>query len=410
MRRITFVLSLILAFMIPWEGVIRTASLGNGTKITGFVVAAMWFATIIVTRQVRKPVPFHLALYLFVLWNALSVFWSSDPGDTVGHVITWVQLLVMALIWWDLYTTEASILAGLQAFVLGAYVAVGSAIANYFSGYQFYNHYERYSAGETNPDGFGFIMALGIPLAWYLSMPRHRNQFENVLRVINYVYIPTALLGIALSGTRTALIASIPGMIFGLATMTRIRLSTRIVTVLFLALVIYIMVPQLQHQRSFQRLGTTATELTEGDLNNRTNNWREGFAAFADHPILGVGSSMYPSVNRWGKAAHNSYLSILVEVGLIGFFLFAYMLMNAAYQGWKQPKWQRRFWMTTLFVWAIGASTLTWGHRKPTWLILNLVVASGAVVSRQEETEEAADDGAVRWLPPSTLAHGHEAG
>lgn len=409
MRNVSLFLSLILAFMIPWEGVIRTGTLGNGSKLMGFVVAAFWLVTVLVTGRIRKPLPIHLILYLFVIWNALSVFWSADPDDTAGHVMTWIQLFLLALIWWDLYTTEIAVLAGLQAYVLGAYVAIGGAIANYFTGFQFYDHYERYSPGETNPDGFGLIMAIGIPLAWYLALQRRNTKYWNVLRLINYLYIPTALLGIAMSGTRTALIASIPGMLFGFGSLTRIRLSTRIAVFVLLMVAAFILLPRLQEQRSFQRLGTTATELTEGDLNNRTNNWREGLEAFAEHPLLGIGSSMYPTINSWGKAAHNTFLSILVEVGLIGFILFVCVLAMAVYQGWKQPRWHSRFWMTALLVWAIGASTLTWGHRKPTWLLLNLVIASGAIAARRQEVELPVHHGELEsWIARQTLAPGRE--
>jgi O-antigen ligase len=395
--------------MIPWEGVIRTGTLGNGSKIMGFVLAAFWMATVLITGRIRKPNPIHLVLYLFVLWNAISVFWSADPVDTAAHVMTWVQLFLLALIWWDLYTTETAVIAGLQAYVLGAYVAIGGAIVNYFTGFQFYDHYERYSPGETNPDGFGLVMAIGIPLAWYLAMQRRNSKYWNVLRMINYVYIPTALLGIAMSGTRTALIVSIPGMIFGLTSLTRIRLSTRIAIFVLIMGAAFLLLPHLQEQRSFQRLGTTASELTEGDLNNRTNNWREGLEAFAEHPLLGIGSSMYPTINSWGKAAHNTFLSILVEVGLIGFILFGSVLTMATYQGWKQPKWHSRFWMTVLLVWAMGASTLTWGHRKPTWLLLNLVVASGAIAARREEAELPVHYGELESrIPPYALARRQE--
>ena len=34
--------------------------------------------------------------------------------------------------------------------------------------------------------------------------------------------------------------------------------------------------------------------------------------------------------------------------------------------------------MTVLLVWAIGASTLTWEHRKTTWLFLTFIVAAAA--------------------------------
>src|SRR5918996_3327553 len=164
MRTITLVLSLVLNFMIPWEGVVRIAGLGSGVKILGFVLAAFWLATIFITRRLRKPGSFQIVLCLFVIWHALSVFWSANPNRSVAHAITWFQLLILVFIWWDLYTTRTAVLAGLQAYVLGAYVSIGSAIGNFLSGEVFYSHYERYSAGETNPDGFGFILAIGIPI------------------------------------------------------------------------------------------------------------------------------------------------------------------------------------------------------------------------------------------------------
>ena len=51
-----------------------------------------------------------------------------------------------------------------------------------------------------------------------------------------------------------------------------------------------------------------------------------------------------------------------------------------------QPKWDRRFWLTLLAVWAIGASTLSYEHRKTTWLVLTLCVAAGSIRARPRTT------------------------
>ncbi len=384
MRSITFTLSLVFIFVIPWEGV-ELPSLGAIAKLVGFVVAAFWVATMIITGQFRKPRPFHIAVFLFVVWNALSLFWSANPDETLGHAMTWAQLLVFVFMLWDLYTTRTALLAGLQAYVLGAYVAVGSAVANYFSGGAYYTNYDRFSSGDTNPDGFGFILVLGIPVAWYLAVSMSATQMGRLWKLVNYVYIPAALLGIALSGTRTALVATIPALAFGLASLTRLRLAARIAIFLLLTLAILMLLPHVQTLTSFQRFSTTATELTAGDLNNRTNNWREGLASFAEHPLLGVGSNMYRSVNSLGKVAHNSYISVLVEVGLIGFALFGMILAIAVIQAWDLPKWDKSFWLALLAVWAIGASTLTWEFRKSTWLFLSLIVVSAALTRHRDE-------------------------
>jgi len=385
MRTIALAVSLIFSFMIPWEGVVRLPGLGSGVKLMGYVLAGFWLATVLITRRLRKPGPFQIAASLFVLWHAISVFWSGDPNRSIAHVVTWAQLLILVFVWWDLYTTRTAVLAGLQAFILGAYVAVGSAVGNYFAGSAFYTHYDRYSPGETNPDGFGFIMALGIPVAWYLASSKSTSRISHWLRFVNYAYILAAFAGIALSGTRTALIASIVGMVYGMATLTRVRLWVRAAILLLLISSVFYLIPYVQDLKSFQRLGTTGTELTQGDLNNRTNVWREGLVAFVEHPLLGIGSNMYPTINSWGKAAHNSFIVVLVELGLIGSVFFASILAIVFANAWRQPKWESRFWMTVLAVWTLGSSTLTWTHRKPTWLLLSLLIASAALFIRREE-------------------------
>jgi O-antigen ligase len=385
MRTIALVLSLVLIFMIPWEGVVNLPGLGTAAKFMGLAVAAFWMPTVVFTGRFRKPGPFHIMVYLFVLWNALSVFWSADVNRTVTLLMTWAQLLILVFILWDLYTTRAALLAGLQAFILGEYVAAGSAIANFFSGKVFYTHNQRYSPGDINPDGFGFILALGIPVAWYLAGSKSSTKMSGLLKLVNYAYIPAAFLGLALSGTRTAMIASVVGMAFGLASLTRLRLAARITILLLLTSAILSLLPHVQTLRSFQRFSTTAAEITEGDLQGRTVIWREGLASFAEHPLLGVGSNVYRSVSSLGKVAHNSFLSVLVEVGLIGLALFGIIITIAVIQALSQPKWDSRFWLTVLAVWAIGASALTWEYRKTTWLFLSLVIASAALTSHRDE-------------------------
>ena len=388
MRTLARILALVLIFMIPWEGMIRFPGVGTATKLIGFVVAGFWLATVIITGQLRKPRPFHLAVYIFVLWNAASVFWSADPGRTFNFVLTWVQLGLLVFILWDLFTTRTILYAGLQSYIFGEYLAVGSAIANFFSGNAFYTNYERFSSGDTNPDGFAFILVLGIPVAWYLATSKQSFHFSNILKWINIAYIPAALVGIALSGTRTALIASIPAMAYGISTLNRLSLRIKTLILIFFVLAAVLLLPDLNSLRSFQRFRTTTSEITTGDLNERTLIWRDGLATFVQHPLLGIGSNMYRSINTLGKVAHNSYLSILIEVGLIGLSLFAIILAMALTMAWAQPKWDSSFWLALLLVWSIGCFTLSWEYRKTTWLFLGLLVASAAINETNHQVKD----------------------
>lgn len=384
MRSIAFALSLVFIFLIPWEGVVRLP-IGTLAKILGILVGGIWMFTILVRGQIRRLGPFHVITCLFVMWNTLSIIWSAEPNQALMHVRTWIQILIMVLIIWDLYTTQAMVLAGLQAYVLGAYVAVGSAIQNYLAGNVYYTNYQRFSAGATNPDGFGFILALGIPVAWYLGSSKSMNRMGNLLRFINYAYIPAAFFGIALSGTRTALIASIVGLAYGLMSLARLRIWARITIFVVLSTALLMLWPYVQTMKSFERFSTTETELTQGTLNNRTNNWKEGLESFEEHPIIGVGSNMYRSVNSLGKVGHNTFVSVLVELGLVGIVLFGIIMALALAAAWHhESNWDKSFWLTVFAVWIIGSSTLTWEYRKTTWLFLGFMVVSAALTGYRE--------------------------
>jgi hypothetical protein len=45
----------------------------------------------------------------------------------------------------------------------------------------------------------------------------------------------------------------------------------------------------------------------------------------------------------------------------------------------------RKTWFVTLAVWAVGASTLTWEHRKPTWMIFALILQTSRQVSSRHQ-------------------------
>ena len=383
MRRITFWLSLALIFSIPWETVVENPILGSASRIIGLFVAGAWIATIIMTGKIRKPNLFHAVVVLFVTWNALSAFWSQNVERTVSHLVTWSQLLILAYILWDQYKTRQSLMTGLQMYVLGAYVVVGNAVSNYLSGKTYY--YERFSAAGTNPDDLGVVLALGIPVAWYLVAHNDHHKLSRWLKWINYAYVAAALFGIALSGTRTALIAAGPGLVYGLTSLTRLKPAAKIAIFLLLMVGAYILIPYIP-QASFERLGSTLNELSKGDLNGRLALWSEGLTSFSEHPLLGVGSNMYRSVNSLSKVAHNSFLSVLVELGIVGFTLFAVILGIVVIQALRQSKWEASFWLFMLASWTIGAFTLTWEYRKPTWLFLSLIIVSSAI-SRQNSQD-----------------------
>lgn len=405
MRTLAYLSALAMIFMIPWEDVVNLDSIGTAARSMGLLMAGLWLVAVVLSGKFRKPAPFHIVAILFILWNMLSILWSKNVGKTEDHLVTIVQLFALTFILWDLCTSRLYLLLAMQMYVLGAYVASGNTLYNYFSGASFY--YERFSADGTNPDDLGIVLALGIGIAWYLAVTFKPARFAALLQLVNYAFIPVALAGIALSGTRTALIATVPGLLFGLLSLTRLSIWARIAIFALMLSIGFVLLPYIP-QASIERLGTTGSELSGGDLNGRLEIWRQGYASFTRHPVLGVGAGMFRSVNTvgkgMGKVAHNSYLSVLVEVGLVGFTLFALMLIIAGVQALRQSRWESRLWLAVLATWSLGAFTLTWENRKQTWLILGLIIVSSAINHQQnEEPESAASESEVESQPIDPL-------
>ena len=390
MRKLAFWLSLALVFVVPWENIISVAALGTLGKAIGLLVGVFWVATIVLTGQLRKPQLFHWAVLLFILWNGLTIFWSVGLGYTEMSFKTYLQLGVLVYIFWDLYRTPDALNAGLQAYVLGAYVSLGSLLYKYLiSGGAVYT--ERLSADNFNANDLGLILALGLPMAWHLAVFVSHNKMGFWLKVINLAYIPLALLGIILTASRSSLGATFPTFIYMLSSLTRLKLPVRMVIFATLGSSLFLL-QSLAPQAAAERLAGTGAEITSGDLNGRLAIWQDGVDLFLAHPIFGVGSGAFERAAETGRPAHNFVLTLLAEIGLVGFGLFALLFVIALYKSYQQPQPMSRLWLAILLAWVIGVLTHNWEHRKQTWLLLSLSVASASAYAQRDRTPPKSTD------------------
>lgn len=385
MRSIAFWLSLLMIFVIPWENMITTgSSVTTGAKLVGLVVAAFWVATVAVTGRFRKPHPFHIVVGLYLIWNAFTLFWTVDVGLTTSRLQTYFQLAAMVFILWDLYETSAKLLAGLQAYILGAYVAVGGTLYNY--GLDAGRNSLRFAAGGFNVNDLGIILALGIPVAWYLIVSVSSRERPYLLTLLNYAYLPAAVLAILLTASRAALLATVPGLLFIIWSLRRLSVIQRMLV--FSASVLALSVFQeIVPQPSILRLTTIASSDGFDALGGRLDIWSEGLAVFSEHPLVGVGSGAFRAATELGRSAHNFALSLLVELGIIGFGIFVFILVMAFYYARRQPKLRSQLWLTFLLVWMLGAATHNWEHRKQTWLFLSFVFVGAGLAAKLKDPE-----------------------
>ena len=65
------------------------------------------------------------------------------------------------------------------------------------------------------------------------------------------------------------------------------------------------------------------------------------FQYFPEHPILGHGSEAFEGLSPWDTHSHTNYVELLVNHGLVGFFIY-YLMMVRILAGYKgMPVFER---------------------------------------------------------------------
>jgi len=389
-ERAAWALLCLFVFSIPWEKSIQAPGVGTLSHLLG-IVAFVAGAIVAVRRGSVRPPNLAIAwAALWVLWSALTYFWSLDRPATAMRAVTFAELLAMVWLIWDSCGTALRQTRLMQFYVWGAVAASASTFLRYFQGRETY--YLRYTAPGFDPNDFGLILALSIPVALYLAL-----RARGPVRWWYGAAVLAVMIAVLLTASRTALIATFAAFGFALWTWREADWKQRISSLLLLALLLLGML-QFAPASSRSRLATISTELTRGTLHDRTVIWKAGLKVLKSHPVAGVGAGAYPeAVRPWlgtpgvpghQYVAHNTFLSVLVEGGIIGFGLYALLLGTLALFIWNMRATERALWSVVLAVWVVGVSTLTWEHYKPGWLLMALMMTEWARSYRPAERPE----------------------
>ncbi len=387
--RIAFAFLWLFVFTLPGEKVLEIPGVGTVSRLAGLAALGTGVLAIVESKRIRLPAPAHLAMALFVLWSAASYSWSLSPGWTLEKVATYFQLLLMAWLIWELCRGDREQQSLMLAYVLGTLVSAGDTIGNYVFNRQTY--YLRYATTGFDPNDLGLTLALSLPLSYYLLL-----RSPGLMTWVFRIQIAAAIASILLTASRGALVASVIGLAIVPWTFGRLSLPGKIANS-GVALVALAAALLFLPQSSWKRLSTIQSEVTQGTLNKRTMIWGAGLEAFRGHSFAGVGAGAYPAAvqstlgieHGMVFVAHNSFLSVLVEGGVIGFLSFCGLLGILALSIADLGSLEKKLWTVTLAAWAVGVSTLTWEQRKPTWLLFSLLIAQwGSAVRNLESRSE----------------------
>jgi O-antigen ligase len=371
MRTLAYAALWLFVFSVPWENSIVVPGIGVISRFAGMLAVGTTLAAVVVTGRVRRWHLVHVTALLFVIW-AGGVLWVNSNEPTLPQKFwTYPQLFLVVWMIWELAPSRQRQLGLLVAYVLGAQVAaVQTIIAFRMHG----GVMRRFSTGSADPNAVAMTLALALPMAWYLGMIYR----QPLLRWICRGYLPVGLLGLALTGSRGGLVAAVVGLLIVPLTMTSLspgRLATAIALLALSGALAVAYVPET----IVQRFATTRSSVEDLSLGGRFEVWKAGMHAFAYRPLTGYGAGAFkraasPWLSGEPRVAHNSFVSILVEQGIIGFLLYSTIFVVVFLALLNLAPLERRYALVLFATAGVTMLPLTWEDSKPVWFVLGALL------------------------------------
>jgi O-antigen ligase len=336
----------LIGFILVFSGVSLGFATGNdptllaeagGTSLDGLrllVVLGAFAFVVVRDRELLLGLKHVFPYLLFVGFAALSVLWSPVPGLGIRSLVKLLYPIVGFLIVFRLAST-ASIGWVEQLILVAALLGTVSNLVVRLAGLSVFTSFEGRYYGAWHPNLMGmFCTATAIPL---LSWGMARRK---------YLYIGTGiivLIQLALTGSRTMFLAG--GV--GLAVVTLIRRKYALVVLLAaIALGTWVLLPALgSRSEAVDPADVGLAPTTLGPVQNFSGRlllWADVWTNLvpgAEGIGRGLGATAAYLQARYlvGKHAHNTYLEVLADLGIVGLTLFIasmlYMVVRCAKPG-----------------------------------------------------------------------------
>lgn len=368
-RQLALLFVLVLAFAIPTDGIVSFGGIAL-VKMAGLLAFGLTGLWVITGAELRGSPWFFMAVTLYVGWALFAFLWTWMPIDydtpsvinSRQSIKAHLYLFAIVLLMFQVIRTESDLQAVMVAFLLGTLVLVSVLVQGYDPGVNTVRHQIKgFDANET-----AVQMAMGLPLAIYLLLlGRHI-----LIRLFGVVYLPLALYGILITGSRTGFSTLLIGLLGFVPWVWRSRLTVKLLSVVLLV-VLAVGVASRIPEKTLERIFSTGTELSQGTLSDRSITWARAWDEWDSAPVFGNGLGSFRRIinkHNIDYTAHNSYISIAVEQGVVGLLLYVMVIVAAFWQLWSHLSGERRILvLSLLMVVVLGQMSLTLNEKMYVW-------------------------------------------
>lgn len=367
-------------FSIPWGNAVWDGL----SKVFGIIAFGLVGLSIMVGGVKTTFSLFHLFVALFGAWQAISMLWTPDIVAGEVFLNTSIQLVMIVFLVTLVIENKNDLLLGYQSYLFGNLIGSGIIIYNYLNGIESI-YYQRYAIPVLDIDGQSIMLTLAIPMSAYLAT----QATSKLTKILYTCAIPTIVFAVILTGTRTAAIVAGIGIIYWLFTYRKSSIRIK-ATFVFVFVFTLISAVSIAPDESIERILSSSQSISSGTLNNRTVIWGASLEQWKKTPLIGhgIGSLAYvlSTIHVEYSAAHNTYIHLLTENGIIGLSLYLMMIITIIYYALRTNLSDMAFIFSLLFTILVSQITQHTHISKETWFAFTVLALHAYSYGRSGNT------------------------
>ncbi|QTR47444.1 O-antigen ligase family protein [Thiothrix litoralis] len=380
---------MLLAFALPTDGAVEIAGMSL-VKIAGLMAFGLAAVLIMMGNSLHAMPAFHSAVLLYVAWVVLSYTWSEMPVPyETSQAVSSEQalksnlyILMISLLLFQLVNTRQDMQKLYIALVLGSFWLIYLMVKDYqIGGNTVRQEIKQFDANEVSVK-----LAMVLPLAIYLVTQTKPWWW----RLLGLAYIPAAAFTILITGSRTGAVVMVLGLAGFLPTILRSGVMGKAASAL-VVVVALVGIANVIPAKTIERIFSTGKEISSGTLNERSVIWANAYEEWEESPIYGHGlGSFRRIINPYNidYTAHNSFVAITAEQGIIGTVLYWAVIVIAFASVWRLSGDERWLLLLMLLIMVIGQMSLTLQDRMYIWFAYALAVLNLYIKNNVQKTED----------------------
>ena len=351
--------ALVLLLLCLPLGRLTFAEVLSPVTVLAAVMLAVWLWRVLTGSERIEFSHMQLPLVIFLLCGVVGIYGALDVGIAVKILSIFVMgasvYLVASQTVRSLDEAQAVLWAAAGGVgIIALYTAVPAMTegAPSVQAYQGGGSYDRAEALFGSPNLLGGFLALAIPPI--VALAASENLWWR--RLSGYLLAIAAIVALAFTYSRGAWIGTAVGLLVLLPVLKRAWLALGIALTAAITTTVGNVLVRVQSVASAGR---------DPAFTSRLDMWDTALGLVAEHPLRGVGLGNFQSAYgnlmvpdlpvipyslTLPEQAHNLFLNLAVEVGLVGAGAFAWLLAVAFLRTWQV----RHFADRRVKIWSVG--------------------------------------------------------